>query len=171
MIMPSDGITSIWSFENNFSNVVFNDFESFILVSSYLVNEMNFNFDYIHVSSSNEVLNTEEILNDELLIDKEDKAKIKPIQNETIKINLGILESPKEVKIGSTLSLQEQEELIELLKEFSEVFAWSYEDMFGIDLDIVQHHIPTLPEVKPVKQKLRHMKPEWMLKIKEEVIK
>jgi hypothetical protein len=171
MIMPSDGITSIWSFENNFSNVVFNDFESFILVSSYPVNEMNFNFDYMHVSSSNEVLNTEKFLNDEHLIDEEDKAKIKLIENETTKINLGILKSPKEVKIGSTLSLQEQEELIELLKEFSEVFAWLYEDMFGIDLDIVQHRIPTLPEVKPVKQKLCRMKPEWMLKIKEEVIK
>jgi hypothetical protein len=40
-----------------------------------------------------------------------------------------------------------------------------------IDPDIVQHRIPTLPEVKPVKQKLRRMKLEWMLKIKKEVIK
>jgi hypothetical protein len=42
--------------------------------------------------------------------------------------------------------------------------------MPGIDPDIVQHRIPTLPEVRPVKQKLRHMKPKWMLKIKEKVI-
>ena len=81
------------------------------------------------------------------------KLKIKPIENETTKINLGTLENPKEVKIGSTLSSQEQEELIKLLKEFSEVFAWSFEDMLEIDLDIVQNRIPTLPEVKPVKQK------------------
>jgi hypothetical protein len=64
------------------------------------------------------------------------------------------------------LSSQEQEELIKLLKEFLEVFAWSYEDMPEIDPDIVQNHIPTLPEVKPVKQKQCHMKLEWMLKIK-----
>ena len=94
------------------------------------------------------------------------KLKIKPIENETTKINLGTLENPKEVKIGSTLSSQEQEELIKLLKEFPEVFAWSFEDMLEIDLDIVQNRIPTLPEVKPVKQKQRHMKLEWMLKIK-----
>ena len=81
------------------------------------------------------------------------KLKIKPIENETTKINLGTLENPKEVKIGSTLSSQEQEELIKLLKEFPEVFAWSFEDMLEIDLDIVQNRIPTLPEVKPVKQK------------------
>ncbi|XP_075649665.1 uncharacterized protein LOC142620132 [Castanea sativa] len=43
--------------------------------------------------------------------------------------------------------------------------------MPGIDTDIVQHHIPTDPTIKLVKQKLRRMKPEWTLKIKEEVEK
>ena len=75
MIMPLDGITSIWSFENNFSNVVFNGFESLSFVSNYLVNEMNLNFDYMHVSTCNEALNTKEILNDKHLINEEDKAK------------------------------------------------------------------------------------------------
>ena len=84
---------------------------------------------------------------------------------------MGTLENPKDVKIGLTLSSEEQEELTKLLKEFPELFAWSYEDMPGIDPDIVQHRISTLPKVRPVKQKLRRMKPEWMLKIKEEVIK
>ena len=43
--------------------------------------------------------------------------------------------------------------------------------MPGIDPDIVQHCISTLPKVRSVKQKLYGMKPEWILKIKEEVIK
>ena len=55
--------------------------------------------------------------------------------------------------------------------EFKEVFAWSYEDMPRIDTNIVQQYIPTDPTMKPVKQKLRRMKPEWTLKIKEEVEK
>jgi hypothetical protein len=75
----------------------------------------------MHVSSGNEALNTERILNDEHLINKEDEAKIKPIENETIKINLGTLENPKEVKIRSTLLSKEQEELTKLLKEFPKV--------------------------------------------------
>ena len=99
MIMSSNGITSIWSFKNNFLDVVFNNFESINLVSNYSVNEMNLNFDYMHVSSSNEALNTEGILNDEHLINEEDEAKIKPIENETIKINLGTLKNYKEVKL------------------------------------------------------------------------
>ena len=55
------------------------------------------------------------------------------------------------------------------LIEFKEIFAWSYEDMLRIDTVIVQHYIPTDPTMKPVKQKLRRMKPDWTLKIKEEV--
>ena len=43
--------------------------------------------------------------------------------------------------------------------------------MLRIDVDIVQHCIPTDPTLKPVKQKLRRMNPEWTLKIKEEVEK
>ena len=48
---------------------------------------------------------------------------------------------------------------------------WSYENMLGIDTDIVQHCIPIDPAIKPIKQKLRRMKLEWTLKIKEEVEK
>ena len=43
--------------------------------------------------------------------------------------------------------------------------------MPGIDIDIVQHCIPTYPAMKPVKQKLRRMKLEWTFKIKEDVEK
>ena len=40
-----------------------------------------------------------------------------------------------------------------------------------IDPEIAQHEIPTLPECKPVKQKLRKLRTEWSLKVKEEVVK
>uniref|UniRef100_A0A2N9GEF8 Reverse transcriptase domain-containing protein n=1 Tax=Fagus sylvatica TaxID=28930 RepID=A0A2N9GEF8_FAGSY len=41
--------------------------------------------------------------------------------------------------------------LIALLREFHEIFAWSYQDMPGLDTDIVVHKIPLKPECKPVK--------------------
>jgi hypothetical protein len=87
-----------------------------VLLPIYPVNEMNLNFDYMHVSFSSETLNTERILNDESLINEENEAKIKPIEIENIKINLGTSENPKEVKIGSILSSEEQEKLTKLLK-------------------------------------------------------
>ena len=75
------------------------------------------------------------------------------------------------IQVGNTLTSSEKDALVALLTEFKEVFAWSYEDMPGIDTDIVQHCIITDPTMKPVKQKLRRMKLEWTLKIKEEVEK
>ena len=43
--------------------------------------------------------------------------------------------------------------------------------MLGIDLDIAQHYIDTHAHMVPVKQKLRHLRTKWLLKIKEEVTK
>ena len=73
--------------------------------------------------------------------------------------------------MGNILNASEKDALVALLIEFKEVFAWSYEDMPGIDTDIVQHCISIDPTMKLVKQKLRRMKPKWILKIKEEVEK
>ena len=43
--------------------------------------------------------------------------------------------------------------------------------MPGLDTDIVVHRLPLREECAPVKQKLRRVKPEMLLKIKEEVKK
>ena len=61
--------------------------------------------------------------------------------------------------------------MIELLKEYVDVFAWSYRDMPGLDTDIVVHRLPLKPECPPVKQKLKRTHPDMALKIKEEVQK
>jgi len=60
-----------------------------------------------------------------------------------------------------------QRQLHTFLQEFGGVFAWSYQDMPSLNPDIVQHKLPLKPEYPPVKQKLRRMKPEMALKIKE----
>ena len=46
---------------------------------------------------------------------------------------------------------KERNDLKELFTEFQEVFAWSYEDMLGIDPKIAQHHIDTHAHMVPVK--------------------
>ena len=43
--------------------------------------------------------------------------------------------------------------------------------MSGLDIDIVVHHLPLREECASVKQKLRRVKLEMLLKIKEEVKK
>ena len=69
-------------------------------------------------------------------------------------INLGSEEDPKEVKIGALLHLDVKSRLIEMLKEYVYIFAWSYQDILGLDTDIVEHHLPLKPECLPIKQKL-----------------
>ncbi|WRX11667.1 G-patch domain - like 1 [Theobroma cacao] len=104
------------------------------------------------------------------LVEQEGR-QIVPYQETLETINLGNEENKKEVRIGMTLVSMEKEKLRKLLHEYVDVFAWSYQDMTRLNTDIIAHKLPLKPECKPIKQKLRRMKPEMMLKIKEEVKK
>ena len=61
--------------------------------------------------------------------------------------------------------------MLELLSAYLDVFAWSYQDVPGLDKSIVEHKLPLNLQVKPIKQKLRRLKREWSLKFKEDVVK
>ncbi|XP_022736187.1 uncharacterized protein LOC111289419 [Durio zibethinus] len=104
------------------------------------------------------------------LIEHEDKP-IEPHQEITESVNLGGGENKREVKVGTSLLPAERQKLEELLREYVDVFAWTYQDMPGLSTDIVEHKLPLKSGCKPMQQKLRRMKPEMLLKIKEEVKK
>ena len=86
-------------------------------------------------------------------------------------VDFGTADQPRELRIGSDLSTDERDSLIQLLRAYLDVFAWSYEDMPGLDPSIVQHRLPLLPHARPVKQKLRRLHPRWSLQVKEEIQK
>ena len=134
---------------------------------SKIDNETNCSLD--NIDNSDEEI---ELPNDILeALERQDEGS-KPNIEELKIINLADKgEESREVKIGTRCTTEQKEALIALLKEFHEIFAWSYQDMPGLDTDIVVHKIPLKPECKPVKQALRRMKPEVILKIKEEVEK
>ena len=69
------------------------------------------------------------------------------------------------MKIGTALSSATRKELIDLLQDYNDVFAWSYQDLPGLDTDIVVHRFSLREEYAPVKQKLRRVKPKMLLKI------
>lgn len=52
-----------------------------------------------------------------------------------------------------------------------DVFSWSYQDVPGLDRDVVVQRLPLKQECLPVKQKLRRTHPDMAIKIKEEVHK
>ena len=84
---------------------------------------------------------------------------------------MGSEEDLKEVKIGALLHLDVKSRLIELLKEYVDIFAWSYKDIPGFNTDIMEHYLPLNPECPPIKQKLRRTYPDMEVKFKEEVLK
>ena len=97
----------------------------------------------------------EDVLSPELerLIAQEER-EMKPHHEDTELINLGTGEGKKEVKVGTGMTAPIRQGLITLLEEYQDIFAWSYQDMLGLDLDIVQHKLPLNPGSSPVKQKL-----------------
>jgi len=69
-----------------------------------------------------------------------------------IQVNLGSQDYPKPIFISESLSLTEKEELIVLMREYIDVFAWNYEDMPGLDPQVAVHRLNIKPDTKPVKQ-------------------
>ena len=74
----------------------------------------------------------------------------------TIPINISVNPDVVEnIYRGANCSSEEISIYTALFKEFRDVFAWSYEEMPGIDPSIVEHEIQTYPDAKLVRQKLR----------------
>ncbi|KAL5127907.1 hypothetical protein HKD37_14G040250 [Glycine soja] len=84
----------------------------------------------------------------------QEEREMKPHQEEIELVNLGTTEEKKEVKVGTGMTAPIRQGLITLLEEYRHVFAWSYQDMPGLDSDIVQHKLPLNTGSSPVKQKL-----------------
>ncbi|BFG25441.1 hypothetical protein CerSpe_117150 [Prunus speciosa] len=62
-------------------------------------------------------------------------------------------------------------EFIQFLRQNSEVFAWSYNDMPGISPDVISHKLSISPAFKPVGQKRRSYDAERYEAMKNEVDK
>nr|XP_017250520.1 PREDICTED: uncharacterized protein LOC108221132 [Daucus carota subsp. sativus] len=75
----------------------------------------------------------------------------------------------RKVKIGKGLDTVFKEELIQLLRSYADVFAWSPDDMPGLDESLAMHSLDVDPKKKPVKQKRRNFAPERQKAIDEEV--
>ncbi|RVW14465.1 Retrovirus-related Pol polyprotein from transposon 17.6 [Vitis vinifera] len=59
------------------------------------------------------------------------------LSGDTEIVDFGTTDQPRELRIGSDLSTDERYSLIQLLRSYLDVFAWSYEDMPGLDPSII----------------------------------
>jgi hypothetical protein len=100
---------------------------------------------------------------------KEEESKRKV--GETISLNIGTLESPKNVKIGAQCSNEKEMKFAKLLGEFEDVFSWYYEDLRGFDLGLIQHAIPIKEGMKLVRKKQIPINPTLEATIRRELEK
>ena len=107
-----------------------------------------------HIYDVDDVGDIDDPLSGQLERDSDtDNKKVTPITGSTELIDFRTPDHSKEIRIGSSLSPDERSRLIDILRSYLDVFAWSYEDIPGLDSSIVQHHLPILPHVRPIKQK------------------
>ena len=79
------------------------------------------------------------------IFDNNDVAKgsrVAPRDDEVEECNIGTEADPKVIKISKNLTKESKEKYIKLMKEFYDVFAWTYDDLKVYDLGVIQHTIP-----------------------------
>jgi hypothetical protein len=109
----------------------------------------------------------------EILFDKNDvavKGKITNDDVDAMECNIGTGKEPKFVKLSSSLTGKKRVEYAELLKEFPDVFTWTYEYLITYDTTFIEHNIPLKEVAKPFRQKLRKINP-MLLPIMEREVK
>jgi hypothetical protein len=73
----------------------------------------------------------------------------------TISLNIGALESPRNVKISAQFFDNKKMRFAKILGEFHDVFAWYYRDLRGFYPGLTQHAIHIKEGMKPDRQKQR----------------
>ena len=77
----------------------------------------------------------------------------------------------KFTRIGTSMEMKTKQDLVHFLKKSMDVFAWSHEDMPGIDPSAITHRLNVYSSSKPMRQKKRVFASERDNDIKEEVQK
>ncbi len=63
------------------------------------------------------------------------------------------------------------EQFIEFLREFKDVFAWTYKDLKGIPSNIIQHRIELEPRVPPIHQARYRLNLNYVAIVKQDINK
>lgn len=82
-------------------------------------------------------------------------------------VQIGPLPTQK-TKIGTTLSQEAENGLVEFLRHNTDVFAWSTSDMPGVDPDFICHRLSLDPKAKPIAQRKRRFSEDKRKAISEE---
>ncbi|KAL0416287.1 UNVERIFIED_CONTAM: hypothetical protein Slati_3460600 [Sesamum latifolium] len=96
---------------------------------------------------------------EDLKIDGGTPPNVQPTE-ELLNIELIPGDPEKVTQIGSQMDEAIRKKVIQCLRRNVDVFAWTPQDLEGINPKVITHHLNIDPRVKPVKQKKRHFGPE-----------
>jgi hypothetical protein len=84
-------------------------------------------------------------------------------------VDIGDGTIPRLTFVNKNLDPLFKSDLVKLLKEYVDCFAWNYNEMPGLIHDLVEHHLPIKPCFRPYKQTCRNFNPDISDRVKEEV--
>jgi hypothetical protein len=76
---------------------------------------------------------------------------------------------PRQAFVNKNLDPMFKLELIKILKEYVDCFAWNYNEMPGLSRDMVEHKLPIEPGFKPYKQPRRNFNLDIYDRVKQEI--
>ena len=82
-------------------------------------------------------------------------SPIAELGTETEEVELYAGQSGKMVRIGKDMEPKLKKKVIEVVRQYHDVFGWGPEDMSGLSPEIAQHCLQVDPSAKPVKQRKR----------------
>jgi hypothetical protein len=107
----------------------------------------------------------------EAIEDREDLGKLGQgftSANPLEEVDIGDGTIPRPTFVNKNLDPMFKLELIKILKEYVDCFAWSYNEISG-SRDLVEHKLPIKPGFKPYKQPRRNFNPDIYDRVKEEI--
>ncbi|KAM2395328.1 hypothetical protein ACFX1X_032705 [Malus domestica] len=96
--------------------------------------------------------------------------ELKPLPSHLKYVFLGEQETLP-VIVSSSLTVQEEEKLVCVLKEFKFAIGWTLADIKGISSTTCMHHIFLEERAKPTREVQRHLNPPMIEVVKKEIIK
>ena len=81
-------------------------------------------------------------------------TSIQSLEEDVMSCNIGTDSDPKFVRLSKSLFDEKRKRYVDILKEFSYVFAWIGEDIKTYDIDIIQHTITFKPNKNPFRKQI-----------------
>ena len=75
------------------------------------------------------------------------------------KVDIGDGTIPRSTFVNKNLLVEYKANLINLLKEYVDCFAWEYHEIPGLSRDLVEHRLPIKASFRPYKQLVRRFNP------------